>query len=82
MNKHLPLPKQQVPKNRAASFVDASNLAIEHGVFNLQIFRDPRGQLSESMKDIRISGDKLALARIEMKQRAETINLQLENLLI
>jgi hypothetical protein len=38
--------------NGPAFAIDARNLAIDHGIFDLQMFRDPGGKFSETAEYI------------------------------
>jgi len=69
--------EQQILGDRSAFAIDARNLAVEHGIFDLQVCRDPDGEPSETAKRIPVSGDQLTFAIVDMRQCPEAVDLQL-----
>jgi hypothetical protein len=63
-------------------FIDARDLAIEHGGFNLQMFRDPGGEFGKAAKDVPVAGDQLGFAVLNVCQCAESVDLQLVQILV
>jgi hypothetical protein len=49
--------EEQVLEDRTAFSVNARDLPTEHGVLNLQVFRDPSSEFGESPKDVSIAGN-------------------------
>jgi hypothetical protein len=52
--------EEQILEDRPALSIDACNLAIEHGLFNVHVFRDPSGEFSKPSKCVPITRDQLA----------------------
>jgi hypothetical protein len=72
----LPLSEKQIPKRRPAIFIEATNLAVEHGAFDSEMFGDPGGKLGETVKRVPVSRNQSAFAGLDVSQRAKAINLQ------
>jgi hypothetical protein len=69
-------PEKQIKEDRPASIINASNLAVEYGAFNVQMFSDPCGEIREATEGISISGDQFSLTGFNVSERAKAVNLQ------
>jgi hypothetical protein len=56
-----------------ASIVNASNLAVEYGAFNMKMFGDPSSKIRKATEDISIPGNQLPLAGFDVSESAKTI---------
>ena len=75
-------PEQQITEHRPAITVNTRYLSIEHSAFDLKIFRERRRKIRKAAEDVSISRNQFSLTGLEMRQRAETVDLQFEDMVI
>jgi hypothetical protein len=78
----FPPPEQQVVEHRPAWVIDAGDLAIDDGILDAQVLADPLREILEIAEGVAIPGNEIALAVLDLGERPETIDLQLEDVIV
>jgi len=60
--------QEQTLEDWPAFSINAGDLPIEHGGFNLQVFSDPGGEFSESAEDVSVARDQFTFAVLNGSQ--------------
>jgi hypothetical protein len=72
--------QEQILEDWPAFSINAGDLPIEHGGFNLQVFSDPGGEFSESTEDVSVARDQFTFAVLNGSQCAKPVDLQFEEI--
>src|SRR5437016_1952784 len=74
--------EQEFIEYRSPGLIHASDLTIKYGVLDAQILADPLSKILEVVECVSVPRDEIALAVLDVSEGPESIDLQLENVIV